>query len=143
LGTLLGSSLFAGAVVAPTLFHSETLFGEEVLSNLQEGIIMSSIFQKFNMILNIFLVFMILFEGFLYKNGDRDIFKISILIVLISTSLLFTEYYTPQILEFIANGESGGDIFEKTHLASELDFKILSFSILALLIIRLKKILKA
>jgi len=64
--------------------------------------------------------------------------------LVVSTGLLFTSYYMPQILEMQSMGESitGSKLFENTHFASELNFKIFAFSALALLILNLKKALK-
>ena len=33
LGAILGASIYAGAVVAPTIFHSEVALGGEIISN--------------------------------------------------------------------------------------------------------------
>ncbi|HHB93921.1 MAG TPA: DUF4149 domain-containing protein, partial [Campylobacterales bacterium] len=52
LGAILGASIYAGAVVAPTTFHSELLLGKELLSNFQEGLIMTVNFQKLGYAVN-------------------------------------------------------------------------------------------
>ncbi len=137
MGTVLGSALFAGAVVAPTIFKSELLFDIEVLTHLQEGIIMSNIFIKFNYLLKIFILFTVAYEIYLYKNMDRSLFRVSTLFIFISTAILFTDYYTPQILELIESGESSSELFKNLHFASELDFKIMTLALLILLGLKL------
>ncbi len=41
LGAVLGAVVYTGAVVAPNIFHSELIFGKEIISNYQEGLIMT------------------------------------------------------------------------------------------------------
>ena len=132
------TAIFVGVVIAPTIFGSEYIFADEVLSKFQEGLLMTTIFLKLNYLLNFLVISTLLFEGYLYKNGIRDIFTLSTIFILISTVLLFTNYYTPQILQMQSAEITDGEIFEKLHFASELDFKIFS---LILLILVIKKLL--
>jgi len=141
LGILLGSILTLGIFVAPSIFGSENILASEVLTKYQEGLIMTSIFLKFNYLLNGVIVSIFLFEGYKYKNGERgDSYLFSVVFVVISTSLLWVDYYTPQILELQSLNETESEIFKNLHFASELDFKILAFAILLLIIKRLSKL---
>ena len=65
--------------------------------------------------------------------------------LVISSGLLYSFYYIPQILEFQKEGEqiTESKLFENTHFASELDFKLFTFAILALLIRTLYRNLRA
>ena len=138
LASTFGISIFVGAVIAPTIFGSELVFADEVLSKFQEGLLMTAIFIKFNYLLNFVAISILLFESYFYKNGNRNNFTLSIIFIFLSTVLLFTNYYTPQILEMQSMEITEGKIFDNLHFASELDFKIFS---LALLILILKKML--
>ncbi len=44
LGLSVGAIIYAGAVVAPVIFHSEIWLSSEVLSHFQEGLIMTQNF---------------------------------------------------------------------------------------------------
>ncbi len=144
LGTVLGAGLLAGIVVAPTIFHSELLLGSELLSRFQEGLLMTQVFERLAYAINFLVVVVILYEVIKYKAFESDRWSLLATFLVVSTGLLFTSYYMPQILEMQSMGESitGSKLFENTHFASELDFKIFAFSALALLILNLKKALK-
>ncbi len=144
LGILLGAILTLGMFVAPSIFNSEYIFSQTILSHFQEGLIMTSIFLKFNILLYIAIVIILLFEGYKYKRGERgEIFLFSTIFIVISTSLLFTDYYTPQILEFQSLQDTESKIFQNLHFASELDFKILAIALLILIVKRLMKLSKS
>lgn len=144
LGTTLGAGLLAGVVVAPTIFHSELLLGSELLSRFQEGLLMTQVFERLAYAINFLVVIVIFYEVIKYKTFESDRWSLLATFLVVSTGLLFTSYYMPQILEMQSIGESitGSKLFENTHFASELDFKIFAFSTLALLILNLKKALK-
>jgi len=142
LSATFGASIFVGVVIAPTIFRSELVFSDEVLSKFQEGLLMTTIFLKFNYLLNFVAVSIILFEGYLYKSGNRNNFTLAIIFIFVSTALLFTNYYTPQILEMQSMGVTEGTIFENLHFASELDFKIFSLALLTLVIKKMLDIKK-
>lgn len=142
LGTTLGAGLLAGVVVAPTIFHSELLLGSELLSRFQEGLLMTQVFERLAYAINFLVVIVIFYEVIKYKTFESDRWSLLATFLVVSTGLLFTSYYMPQILEMQSIGESitGSKLFENTHFASELDFKIFAFSTLALLILNLKKL---
>ncbi len=135
IGITLGASLYAGAVVAPNIFHSEIALGSEILSRFQEGLIMTKNFVKLSYLVDIAILSVIFYEGYRFKSFERDgIGLLSALLVVLS-GLLYSHYYIPQILEFQAKGEeiTKSKLFENTHFASELDFKLFAFALLILI----------
>ncbi len=135
LGTTLGAGLYAGAVVAPVTFNSEIYLQSELLTRFQEGLIMSENFQRLGYLVTFTVIFVTLYEGYKYKMYDRDIFTTIPAFIVITTGLLYAHYYIPQILELQKMGESMTEskIFENTHFASELDFKLFALALLILL----------
>jgi hypothetical protein len=144
LGTVLGAGLLAGIVVAPTIFHSELLLGLELLSQFQEGLLMTQVFERLAYAVNFLVILVILYEVIKYKAFESDRWSLLTTFLVVSTGLLFTSYYIPDILQMQQQGEAvtNGKIFENVHFASEINFKIFAFSTLALLILNLKKALK-
>ena len=144
LGAILGASIYAGAVVAPTTFHSELLLGKEILSQYQEGLIMTTNFQKLGFAVNFMVFFVIIYEAIKWKTFESDRWSLMSLFLVVSSGLLFSSYYIPSIIEMQNAGEAmtNSEIFKNAHFASELDFKLFSFSILSLLILNLKKALR-
>ena len=144
LGTVLGAGLFAGMVVAPTTFHTETLLGAEILSNFQEGLIMTVNFQKLGYAVNFMVFFVLLYEVIKWKNFESDKFTTIAMFLVVTTGLLFTSYYIPDIIQMQQAGElmTQSDAFINTHKGSEINFKIFAFATLALLILNLKRALR-
>ena len=135
LGITLGAGLYAGIVVAPVTFHSEIYLGTELLTRFQEGLIMTENFVRLSYLVDFTLVCVALYEGFKWKNFDRDTITTFSSLVVLSTGLLYVHYYIPQILDFQKQGEkvTQSKIFENTHFASELDFKLFALALLILL----------
>jgi hypothetical protein len=144
LGATLGASLYAGAVVAPNMFHSELFFGKDIISNFQEGIIMTQNFLKLGYVVTFMVFFVLLYEIIKWKNFEGDKLTTIFAFLVISSGLLFSGYYIPSIIEMQNGGEivTQSEIFKNTHFASELNFKLFSFTTLVLLILNLKKALK-
>ncbi len=144
LGTVLGAGLLAGIVVAPTIFHSELWLGSPLLSHFQEGLLMTQVFERLAYAVNFLVILVILYEVIKYKAFESDRWSLLTTFLVVSTGLLFTSYYIPDILTMQMAGEAvtNGKIFENVHFASEINFKIFAFSTLALLILNLKKALK-
>ncbi len=136
LGITLGAGLFAGAVVAPVTFHSELYLGDEILSRFQEGLIMAENFVRLGYLVSFTVLIVALYEGYKYKMFDREALTTIPAFLVMSSGLLYSFYYIPQILEFQKEGEqiTESKLFENTHFASELDFKLFTFALLALLI---------
>ena len=135
LGVTLGAGLYAGIVVAPVTFHSEIYLGSELLSRFQEGLIMTENFVRLSYLVDFTVLAVALYEGFKYKTFDRDTITSVSAFLVIASGLLYVHYYIPQILEFQKEGEAitQSKLFENTHFASELDFKLFALSLLVLL----------
>jgi len=144
LGGILGATIYAGAVVAPNIFHSELLLGKEILSQYQEGIIMTANFEKLGVVVNILVFFVLFYESIKWKNFESDRWVLISAFLFISSGLLFSSFYIPSIIEMQLQGEAvtASETFKNMHFASELDFKLFAFATLALLILNLKKALR-
>jgi len=135
LGIMLGAALYAGAVVAATIFHSSIALTDEVLTRYQEGLIMTVNFVKLSYLVMVTIVAVIFYEGFRFKSFERDGVALLSAVVVVLSGLLYAQYYIPQILELQAQGEemTKSTLFENTHFASELDFKLFAVALLILL----------
>ena len=144
LGITLGAGLYAGIVVAPVVFHSEIYLGNELLTRFQEGLIMTENFVRLSYLVDFTLLAVALYEGFKYKNFDRDTITSVSAFLVIASGLLYVHYYIPQILEFQQQGEkiTESKLFENTHFASELDFKLFALALLVLLTRNLYRAIK-
>ena len=144
LGMTLGAGLLAGIVVAPTLFNSELLLGSEMLSQFQEGLLMTQVFERLAYVVNFMVLFVIVYELIKWKSFESDKWTSMATFLVVATGLMFTSYYIPDILEMQVAGEAmtQSEAFINTHKGSEINFKIFAFSTLALLIFNLKKALR-
>ena len=140
----LGAGLFAGIVVAPTIFHSEALLGSELLTRFQEGLLMTQVFERLAYLVNFLVLIAILYEVIKFKSFENTRWSMIFTFLVAATGLLFTSYYIPQILEMQALGEAmtNSDAFTNIHKGSELNFKLFAFAILGLLILTLRKTLR-
>ena len=144
LGVLLGAGLFAGIVVAPTTFHTEIWLGGEVLTHYQEGLIMTQNFLKLSYLVTFSIIIIFLYEGYKYKKFERDKITQIATFFAISTGLLFSQYYMPDIINMQLAGEAmtQSDAFINTHKGSEINFKIFSLAILVLMVRNMQKACK-
>jgi len=144
LGSLLGASIYAGAIVAPTIFHSESFFGGEIISNFQEGLLMTSNFEKLGVMVTIGVFFALFYEATKWKSFESDRWTLISLFLFVSSGLLFSGFYIPDIVSMQLQGEAmtQSKTFKNVHFASELDFKLFALSTLSLLILNLKKALR-
>ncbi len=135
LGITLGIGISAGVFAAPVIFHADDLLGGGVLTHYQEGLIMTQIFMKSNIIVNITCAAILVAEGYHFLRFYRDQITFYSAFVTVWSGFMFTLYYTPQILEFQAQGESilENELFQKAHIASEWDFKIFVVALTILL----------
>lgn len=144
IGVTIGVALSSGAMGAPVIFNANLYLGQEILSHFQEGVLMTAIFERGNILIALTSVMILLVEGyhFLYFYRDRITFFSAF--VAVCTGFLFVFYYTPQILEFQARGESvvSDPLFQKAHLASEIDFKLFLAAAMLLLVRYLMRRLK-
>ncbi len=144
LGVTLGAGLLAGVVVAPTIFHSETLLGSELLSRFQEGLLMTQIFERLAYVVNLLVMMAILYEVIKFKAFETTRWSMLFTFLVVASGLLFTSYYIPQILEMQSLGEAvtKSELFSNLHKGSEINFKLFAFSTLGLLIVTLKRVLR-
>ena len=144
LGAVLGAGLFAGIVVAPVTFHTDTWLGSEVLSHYQEGLIMTQNFVKLSYLVNFALLAVALYEGYKYKKFERDTITQIATFFVIATGLLFSQYYIPDILTMQMAGEAmtQSEAFINTHKGSEINFKLFSLALLVLMVRNMQKACK-
>ncbi len=144
LGAVLGAVLYAGAVVAPVIFHSADWLGSEVLTRYQEGLIMTRNFVLLSYAITVTLVAVFLYEGYKYKMGERDKLTSVAALLVIMTGAMFNWYYLPDIVTMQMAGEAmtRSAAFAATHKGSELDFKIFAVAILLLMIQNMRKACK-
>jgi hypothetical protein len=137
IGVTVGANLTLGVIVAPVVFNMSDFITLEV-SKFDSGLLMGEIFVRFNYLLGFTTLAILGFElrEYLFMRRDRVIL-ISTFLSLCS-SALFILYYTPYILEAQSISETTTKAFENMHRGSEIDFKILTLSLLVLLFRRLK-----
>lgn len=141
LAVVMGASLFAGAVVAPVIFNTADVFGENILSHFQEGMIMTEHFVRLSYATSLTALVVVIYEGYRFKKGDRDaLISIAALLVL-ATGLLFSFYFVPEIVMMQQEGEQAtqSQFFLNIHKASEINLKIFLFAVLILLIRHLQR----
>ncbi len=137
LGTALGSTFALAAFVAPAIFHSDIALGREILSHFQEGLVMTAVFKKYCALLNVIVIAILVKEGVelaIYKK--KDYFRVGTALVVTISSLLFTSYFTPKIIEAQAEGQrviTQSGLFEPMHRASVFDFSVILVSLAVLL----------
>jgi len=144
LSAVLGAGLYAGIVVAPVTFNTDLWIGAELLTQFQEGQIMSENFLRLSYLVNVVIVAVVLYEGYKFKKFERDtVTKIATFFVL-ATGLLFSQYYIPDIIEMQAQGVKVTEsiAFINTHKGSEINFKIFSLALLVLIIQNMRKACK-
>lgn len=140
----LGAGLFAGIVVAPVTFHTEQWLGSEVLTQFQEGQIMTENFLRLSYLVNVLLVSVILYEGYKFKKFERDTLTQVATFLVLATGLLFSQYYIPDIIAMQEQGvEATNSVaFINTHKGSEINFKIFSLALLVLIVQNMRKACK-
>ena len=105
---------------------------------------MTAIFLKSNILLNFIAVFIILREAYSFKLFQRDKIVLAAAMTAVFAILMFSFYYTPDILAYQAAGEemTKSEIFDKIHKASEIDFGLLAVSLFVLLLRKLQIFIK-
>jgi hypothetical protein len=144
LSAVLGAGLFAGIVVAPVTFHTEQWLGADVLTRFQEGQIMTENFLRLSFLVNVLIVFVVLYEGYKFKKSERDTVTQVATFFVLATGLLFSQYYIPDI---IAMQEQSVEMtqsvaFINTHKGSEINFKLFSLALLVLIVQNMRKACK-
>lgn len=140
-----GAVIVLGAFVAPVIFHTDKILSDMIIDNYNAGIIMGEIFHRFSYWVYILAFFVGIYEIVSYKKGNRDYIVLGSALTTLFTSLMFSAVYAPRILELQALGVEAtqSETFEKLHLASELDFKVLAVGLLVLFVRRLMMLQRA
>ena len=144
LGATLGAVLYAGIVVAPVTFHSERWLGSEMLSQFQEGLIMTQNFVHLSYLTDATVIAVALYEGYKYKMFERDNITLASAFIVIATGLMFGHYYIPDILTMQQAGEAmtKSSAFVNTHKGSEINIKLFAVALLVLIIRNMQKACK-
>ena len=141
LSGVLGAMLYAGIVVTSVTFNTHLYVGAELLTQFQEGQIMTESFLRLSYVVNILIVAVVLYEGYKFKKFERDtVTKIATFFVL-ATGLLFSQYYIPDIIAMQEQGEAMTEsvAFLNTHKGSELNSKIFALALIVLIVQNMRK----
>lgn len=144
LGISIGAILISGVVVAPVVFHASDYLPLKELSRYESGLIMTQVFVQLNLLLNTTAILVLLYEVFHIRvYGFCYLGSISALIAVVCI-VLFTQYYTPYILEAQAQGSTilHSAKFEAMHVGSERDFKFLLVALLVLFCARVYRFVR-
>jgi len=139
LAATFGAVLVLGAIAAPVIFHTDKILVDMLMNHYNAGIIMGEIFHRFSYWIYFLAIFVVLYEAYIYKSGQRDAIAFGAAVTVIFSSLMFSAVYAPKILSMQAMGieATQSDTFENIHIASEIDFKILAVALVILFIRRL------
>jgi len=134
-----GAVLVLGMLVAPVIFNVNDITVDLVVNKYNSGIIMGEIFHRFSIWTYILAFVVLIYEGFMYKQGQRDKYIFGSASLVVFSSLMFSSVYSPRILEMQSMGieATQSDTFANLHLASEIDFKVLAVALIVLFIRRL------
>lgn len=140
-----GAIIVLGAFVAPVIFHTDKIVVDLLIDNFNAGIIMGEIFHRFSYWSYFLACAVVVYEIVEYKRGYRDAIVFAAAMTTIFTSLMFSAVYAPKILAMQALGPEAtqSETFKNIHFASEIDFKILAFSLIVLFIRRLMLLRRA
>jgi len=144
LSAVLGMMLYAGIVVTSVTFNTDLWLGVELLTQFQEGQIMTESFLRLSYVVNVLIVAVVLYEGYKFKKFERDtVTKVATFFVL-ATGLLFSQYYIPDIIAMQAQGEAMTEsaAFLNTHKGSELNSKIFALALIVLIVQNMRKACK-
>lgn len=144
LSGVLGAFLYAGIVVTAVTFHTDAWLGAEVLTQFQEGQIMTENFVRLAYVVNVLIIAVVLYEGYKFKKFERDTLTHVAVFFVLATALLFAHYYIPDIVAMQAAGEemTKTEAFVNTHKGSEINAKIFAVALLVLIIQNMRKACK-
>lgn len=139
LAATFGGIITLGALVAPVIFNTEGMVVEIVIDKYNSGIVMAEIFNRFSKWLYIVVVFVLCYEAIMYKLNRYDKYLFIGTVLVVFSSLMFSNVYVPKILAMqdIGREATQSDTFENIHVASEIDFKILAVGLIVLFVRRL------
>ncbi|PHS41330.1 MAG: hypothetical protein COB07_02335 [Sulfurovum sp.] len=141
---VLGMMLYAGIVVTSVTFNTHLYVGAELLTQFQEGQIMTESFLRLSYVVNILIVVVVLYEGYKFKKFERDTLTKIVTFFVLATGLLFSQYYIPDIIAMQEQGEAMTEsvAFLNTHKGSELNSKIFALALLVLIVQNMRKACK-
>jgi len=141
---VLGMMLYAGIVVTSVIFNTHLYVGAELLTQFQEGQVMTENFLRLSYVVNVLIVVVVLYEGYKFKKFERDTLTQIVTFFVLATGLLFSQYYIPDIIAMQAQGEemTKSVAFLNTHKGSELNSKIFALSLLVLIVQNMRKACK-
>ncbi len=144
LSAVLGMMLYAGIVVTSVTFNTHLYLGAELLTQFQEGQIMTENFLRLSYVVNLLVVVVVLYEGYKYKKFEREKLTLVATFFVLATGLLFAHYYIPDIIAMQAQGEkmTQSIAFVNTHKGSEINAKIFAVSLLVLVVQNMRKACK-
>ncbi|MDQ7047056.1 MAG: hypothetical protein Q9M39_05350 [Sulfurovum sp.] len=64
--------MYAGIVVTAVTFHTDAWIGAALLTQFQEGQIMTENFLRLSYVVNVLIVVVVLYEGYKFKKFERD-----------------------------------------------------------------------
>jgi len=134
-----GGVLVLGALVAPVVFHTDSLPVDILIDKYNAGVVMAEIFHRFSYWLYFVALYVTAYEVVQYKLAKRDAIILASSSLVLFASLMFSVVYAPKILSMQALGREAtlSDTFVNIHLAAEIDFKLLALALLILFIRRL------
>lgn len=141
LGITAGAILVEGVIVAPVVFNASDYLHTMELSRFQSGLLMTEVFVRTNVLLNLTATMVLIYELWYFLKRNREWVGILSGLTIVTTSYLFTFYFTPMVLEAQKLGEKMAEdaSFNTVHKASELDFKILLIALIVLFCVRAYK----
>lgn len=144
LSAVLGMMLYAGIVVTAVTFHTDAWIGVELLTQFQEGQIMTENFLRLSYVVNVLIVAVVLYEGYKFKKFERDTVTQVATFFVLATGLLFSQYYIPDIIAMQAQGEemTKSVAFLNTHKGSEINSKIFALALIVLIVQNMRKACK-
>ncbi len=128
IGVGIGAIMATGAISAPVIFNSDSIIPELGITKFDMGQIMSAIFSRLNIFLNIIAIIILVYELLNFNlNNKKDYFALFINAINVILIFLFTFYYTGAILAAQAQGAAATATpeFDSLHHQSELVFKTL------------------
>lgn len=142
-GTALGIFII-GVFVAPVIFAHEQFLHIALYNRFEAGLLMTKIFQRFNIVLAICGIMIMVIEGLAIarKETFKSIAVFAVLTLIEIAGFLF--YFTPMILNYQALGEAAiaTPEFMGIHNFAELDFKAMLLTITGLAFLRFSKAVK-
>jgi len=114
LAATFGAVVVLGGVVAPVIFHTDTITVGILIDHYNAGIIMGEIFHRFSYWIYFLAVYVALYEAAAYKMGQRDAVLFGASVTVMFSSFMFSSIYVPKILSMQAAGSEAtqSDTFE-------------------------------